>query len=110
MNKKIEFTYEGIEYTLEYDRAAIRYMESVGLDMSAIGSKPATMMGILWRGAFVKNHKKENVDKIDNMYKEIKNKTDLNAGLLEMVSEAYTSLYGDGENDDDSKNIEWKMS
>lgn len=109
MNKQIEFTYEGVDYTLEYDRASIRYMENNGLDMGAISSRPATMMSILWQGAFLKNHKKETPDKIQRMYEGLKNKSDLNAALIEMVSETYTALYGDSE-EDDSKNIEWKMS
>lgn len=108
MNKKIEFNYEGVDYTLEYDRKAIELMEANGLQMDAVRSKPASMISILWQGAFLKNHRKETPAKIQQIYDNIKNKSDLNAALSEMVFETYTVLLGDGE--DDSKNIDWKMS
>ena len=111
MNKKIEFTYEGVDYTLEYNREAIKYMEAKGLDIEQITSKPLTMIELLWQGAFLKNHRKEKVDKIQEIYGNIGNKSELNAALSEMFLETYSALIGDSdEADDNSKNISWKMS
>lgn len=109
MNKKIEFTYDGVDYTLEYCRESIKYMEGKGLDITAIESKPLTMIDILWQGAFYKNHKKEKIDTIQKIYDGINNKSELNAALSEMFIETYSALIGDSE-EDGSKNIEWKMS
>jgi len=109
MNKKIEFSYEGVDYTLEYDRKAIEIMEANGLELDSVRSKPASMVSILWQGAFLKNHKKEKPSKIQEIYDNMKNKSDLNTYLSEMVFETYAVLLGDDE-EDDSKNIEWKMS
>ena len=67
------------------------------------------MVSILWQGAFLKNHKKEKPSKIQEIYDNMKNKSDLNTYLSEMVFETYAVLLGDDE-EDDSKNIEWKMS
>ena len=49
MNKKIEFNYDGVDYTLEYNREAIMFMESKGLDISKVTSQPLTMIS---RGIF----------------------------------------------------------
>lgn len=110
MNKKIEFSYDGENYTLEYNREAIKYMESRGLELDAIQSKPLTMVEILWEGAFLVNHRKEKADKIQKIYAGIKNKSELNKALSDMFYETYAILIGDSDETDDSKNIEWKMS
>lgn len=110
MNKKIEFNYDGEDYILEYNREAIKYMESRGLDLSAIQKQPITMVEILWQGAFFKNHRKENFSRIQEIYENIGNKTELNAALSEMFYETYSILIGDNEDEKNPKNISWKMS
>ena len=109
MNKKIEFSYKDEDYTLEYDRNSVRVMEANGLEINAIKSKPASMIEILWQGAFLKNHKKIKAEKVMEIYNNMSNKSDLNAALSEMIYETYESLLGDSE-EDNSKNIEWKKS
>ena len=111
MNKKIEFNYDGVDYTLEYNRDAVVYMENRGLNIQEVKAKPLTMIEKLWQGAFYKNHKKEKIDKIQEIYDSINNRTDLNAALIEMFYETYEALIGDDkEEEDNSKKIEWKMS
>lgn len=110
MNKKIEFSYKDNDYVLEYDRKSIEIMENNGLDLYAVKSKPASMISILWQGAFLKNHRKEKIERIQEIYNNISNKSDLNATLTEMVYETYSALFGDGDGENDSKNIDWKMS
>lgn len=110
MNKKIEFNYNGVDYTLEYNRSAIKYMEGIGFNISELESKPLTMIGILWKGAFHKNHKYEKAEIIEEIYDSIKNKSELNAALSQMFIETYSVLIGDSDETDNSKNIEWKMS
>ena len=110
MNKKIEFNYEGKDYTLEYDRKSIKIMEANGLKINDIAEQPVSMIEILWQGAFLKNHKNEKTETIEKIYEKIPNRSDLNAGLISMFTETYTSLIGDSDEKDDSKNIEWKMA
>lgn len=109
MNKKIEFSYKDTNYTLEYDRKSVEMMEANGLELELVRSKPASMVSILWQGAFFKNHKKEKTARIEEIYNNISNKSDLHTALCEMIYETYTVLLGDNE-EDDSKKIEWKMS
>ena len=40
MSKKIEFNYNGKEYTLEYNREAIMVMEKAGFSLDAYVQKP----------------------------------------------------------------------
>jgi hypothetical protein len=110
MNKKIEFNYEGKDYTLEYDRKAIQLMEGNGLEITKIEDKPYSSIQILWQGAFLKNHKNEKTETIEEIYKRIPNKSELNKGVISMFNETYYSLIGDSEGEDNSKNIEWKMA
>jgi hypothetical protein len=110
MNKTITFKYEGKEYTLEYDRKTIKILEAHGLSLDKVEGQPLTTMELLWQGAFLKNHKNEKEDKILDMYRNIKDKSALNEGLITMYRETYLALLGDDEDIDDSKKIEWKMS
>lgn len=111
MNKKIQFNYDGVDYTLEYDRKAVNLMEANGLDLNAIHSKPSSMISILWQGAFLKNHRKETAEKVQEMYDRIPNKSELNEALQNMIIETYSVLIGDNDSQEDpSKNITWKMS
>lgn len=111
MNKKIEFKYGDEDYTLEYNRDAVIFMESQGFDLRQIQTRSVTMLDILWKGAFYKNHRKVKIDKIEEIYRNISNKEDLHAGLIEMLNETYVSLLADNDDvEDNSKNIEWKMS
>lgn len=110
MNKKIEFNYEGKDYTLEYDRKSVKIMEANGLEIKRIEEQPFSMIEILWQGAFFKNHKNEKAEKITEIYDNIPNKSELNAALVSMFSETYTSLIGDSDSQDNSKKVEWKMA
>lgn len=109
MNKKIEFQYEGKNYCLEYDRTSIQYMESIGFDLNSIGKMPATMVEIMFQGAFLKNHKKLTRDRIKEIYESLNNKTELMNALIEMVSETYNSMFDTDEEEVDSKNQNWKI-
>ena len=109
MNQKIEFNYNGKDYTLEYNRAAVKLLENNGLRIDQIQSQPFSAIDLLWQGAFMMNHKNEKPDKIREIYEHIGNKGELNAALIEMYTDTYRSLITDDE-DDDSKKIEWKMN
>ena len=107
MNKKIEFDYDGEHYVLEYDRASINYMEAKGFVLEQFQSKPSTMLGLAWEGAFVKNHKKEKVGKVNELFDLIGNRDELYPALSEMIEETYKFIL---EGDENSKKIEWKIS
>lgn len=110
MNKKIEFQLDDKDYCLEYDRDSIKYMEMRGFDIESIGKMPATMIEILFEGAFYKNHKSLKKAKISEIFKQLESKTELVNQLIEMVGETYNSLFdSDDEEGSETKNKNWKI-
>lgn len=107
MNKKIEFKYQDTDYCLEYDRNAIMAMEKEGFSLENIKSQSVTMTDIAFTYAFLKNHKKVTSQKINEIFESLHDKTGLLGALIEMYQEAYISIYSD--NEDESKNTEWKI-
>lgn len=107
-NKKIKMNYKGKEYTLEYNRKTVTELEALGFVASEFANKPATMLPLAFRGAFLKNHKFLNKDLIDEMFEHISNKTNLISTLGEMITECYTSLMGDNEEDVEG-NASWEI-
>ena len=55
-NKKIKLNYKDKDYILEYNRKTVSDLENMGFVASEIASKPATMLPLAFRGAFLKNH------------------------------------------------------
>lgn len=108
MNKKIEFTYKGKDYVLEYNRNAIRLMESQGFNADKFTEQPITMVELAFEGAFVKNHAKTTRAEVEEIYSLFKNKRELINQLIVMIQETYSTLFDDNE-EDDSKNIDWKV-
>jgi len=109
MNKKLEFDYDGTHYTLEYNREAIKYMESQGFVLSQFQDKFNTMLDIAFVAAFLKNHKRVNGKLVEEIYSHIHDKVALSQSLIEMYAETYNSMLDDTDATDDTKNIEWKM-
>lgn len=106
MSKMIEFKYQDIDYCLEYNREAVKLMEQQGFDMQEFTKKPMTMGDLAFQGAFIKNHRNIKVQKINEIYDSLNDKSKLLVTLLEMVQETYEDLYSDNK---DEKNIEWKI-
>ncbi len=112
MSKKIEIDYENQHYVLEYNRTAIRYMESQGFSLNDIINKSMTMTEIAFLAAFIKNHKQVKGAEATNIFYHIPDKNELRDALIEMYAETYTSLLDatDENGDNDGKKASWKMS
>lgn len=104
---KINLTYENKEYTLEYSRQSVRTMESQGFNFDELTTKPATMLPLLFDGAFMKNHRGIKRRLIDEIYDEISNKGELLAALGEMYAETLNTLVGDKA---DEGNVQWAVT
>lgn len=107
MAKTINFSYEGTDYTLEFTRKSVRAMEQAGFDLSAIASKPMTVLPELFAGAFQAHHKYMKEEKINEIYALLPNKKDLVEKLAEMYNEPIEALV---EEPDESKNVKWGAS
>lgn len=112
MGKHITLTDKnsGKVYTLEYNRKAIETMERQGFISSELADKPATMLPLLLRGAFLMHHPTVRREVAESLLDEIHNKTALIEKLVEMYNEPILSLIGDGEGEEDMGNVEWGAS
>lgn len=108
MSTKIEFKYKEKNYTLEYNRDSIRIMEKQGFNAEKFTEQPMTMVELAFEGSFIMNHPKTTRAEVQEIYSLFKNKRALMNQLLVMIQETYSTLFEDNE-EDDSKNIEWKV-
>lgn len=107
MNTKINLTYKGVSYTLEYDRATVKLLEANGLDITSFMDKPMTNVELAFAGAFIKNHRKVSQTTIDEIFSTCKDKTGLTNALVKMINETYESLLDEPE--DNEGNATWEV-
>ena len=105
---KIVLNYENKEYELEYSRQSVKMMEGQGFVLDEITAKPMTMIPLLFTGAFIKNCKGTKRATIDEIYKNIANKTALLEALMEMYSETLSSLTDDSG--EEEGNVTWTLT
>ena len=106
MNTQIKLTYQGVEYTLEYNRAAVKVLEANGFNAAEILEKPMTNIELMFQCAFIKNHPSTPMSTIEEILKGCADKSKLLAALKNMIDETYESLLA--EPDGDSGNVSWK--
>ena len=106
MNTKIELYYKGIDYTLEYNRAAVKVLEAQGFKPDEVLDKPMTNVELLFQCAFIKNHPNTQINTISEILNACPDKTNLIASLKKMVDETYESLLAEPEGD--AGNVSWK--
>ena len=103
---KIKINYEAKTYTLEYTREVVKIMEKQGFDMEKIESQPLTQITLLFRGAFIQNHREIAIKTVDDILEEIENKEDLLRKLVTMYQETVVTLIG--ESSKKEKNATWE--
>ena len=101
MAKKITVPYGGKTYTLEFTRSTAAALERAGFVIGELGDKPATMIPMLFSGAFAANHPNTKVATINKIYDGLSNKSGLVKVLAEMYSEAVYTLLSDDEEEDE---------
>lgn len=108
MNTKINLTYKGVPYTLEYDRMSVKTLEANGFDIADFMAKPMSNIELAFAGAFLKHHRKTKQSVITEIYDKCPNKSDLIEALVQMIQETYESLLEDTEADDEG-NATWEV-
>ena len=103
---KINLSYNKKEYSLEYSRESVKTMERGGFVLSEIDRQPATMIPMLFQGAFIKNHRGIKRNIMDEIYDEIGDKTGLMQALIEMYADTLGSLMDDKEAEG---NVSWEL-
>ena len=99
---------EGKEYILEYNRQSVQQIEKMGFSIEEISKKPMTMFPLMFRGAFIKNHKYIKDSEITEIYDKISKKSVLHDRLMDRISECYISL-SDKEDADNEGNADWEI-
>lgn len=99
----IKLSKDNADYILEYDRESITYLEKIGFSLEDYSKKPASMMPLLFKGAFYKNHKYIKQSEIDDIYNNISRKTELMNKLISMLGESYEDLVENKEG-----NLDWE--
>jgi hypothetical protein len=110
MSKKISFTYENKDYTLEYTLRTIKTMEDRGFRLDAIDEKPATVIPMLFHGAFLRHHRGIDQRTTEKIYAGMTHKNDLVKELIGMYQEALEALLDDDEDEGDEGNANWTLS
>ncbi len=108
MAKQIRFTYDGVDYTLEFTRKSVESMENTGFVISEVFEKPMTLLPRLFAGAFLAHHRFVKRDVIDKIYDSLPNKQDLISKLAEMYNEPIAALLDEPE--DEEGNVKWEAS
>ena len=105
MNKQLRFTYNGVDYVLEFTRKSVESMERSGFVADDINKKPMTILPALFAGAFLANHRNTKREVIDEIYDKLPNKMDLIGKLGEMYNEPLMALLDDPEGTEG--NVNW---
>ena len=106
MGKQIRLTYEGVAYTLEFNRNAVRKMERNGFIASDIDKKPATVLPELFAGAFIMHHPYMKREKIDAIFEKTTNRMKLVERLGAMYNEPIEAMLEEPE--EDAGNASWE--
>jgi hypothetical protein len=109
MAKTIHLKFEGKDYELEYNRDAVRVLESTGFVADDLFTKPVTMLPMLFYGAFMAHHKGIKRKEVERIYENLSGRSDLIGVLIEMYRDTVSSLMVD-DNDGAEGNATWTMS
>ena len=107
MNTKINLTYKGVDYVLEYDRSIVKLLEANGFEITTALEKPMTNIELMFTAAFQKNHRKVSQATIDEIYKTCPDKGALTNHLIKMIQETYDALMDEPE--ENEGNAKWEV-
>ena len=105
MNTKIELTYQGVDYILEYTRTSVVALENTGFKLNEFLEKPMGSIDDAFKYAFLKNHPNVQMKTIQEIFEHCRDKSNLISALYKMIAETYDSLLADPV--DDEGNASW---
>lgn len=95
MSKKLEFTIDEQQYTLEFTRAAYAEMERAGFRLDNVDAMPLTSTYFLFWGALRKNHPTVTLDRASRLFDTLIDEgyelSDILGALVELMNEVFTS-------------------
>lgn len=110
MSKQIKLNYDNKEYILEYNRKSVSAMEVLGFNAKEVDDKMATMIPLMFQGAFIMHHPSIKIALINEIYDKVEDKMKLMNTLSNMINDCYQSLLADNDKkEDDGKNVSWEI-
>ena len=107
MAKRIRIPSEDKKYVLEYTRKTASVMERSGFNLDELTDKPNTMIPMLFRGAFLANHKDTKESTIEKIYDGLTRKTARSNGLVDMYRATRETLLVDTPHEGEG-NPDWE--
>ena len=108
VKRAISFTWEGSEYTLEYNRASAELLEKkLGINivkMVSGGDIRITDLPVLFRVALMMHHPDMKASTANALYDLLSNKDDLYLALVEMLAATISDIF---EEPEEGKAISW---
>lgn len=108
MANAVTFTYENVNYTLDFDRNTAVLLEQQGFKVENVYEKPNTYIPMLFYYAFQKYHRGIKRNLVDEIYKVMPKKSDLIKALVELYLETGNSLFDEPEGDEG--NLTWEQN
>ena len=103
----ITITYDDRKYLLTYTRETARALQSSGFDITELRAKPNVMIPMLFRGAFLANHRDAKTKLLDEIFDSLPSRTELIAELVGMYQECVDSLFDEPSS---GGNATWEKS
>lgn len=110
MAKKITVPYKGKTYTLEYTRKTVSMMEKQGFKIHELADMPASMVPLLFHGAFLANHPNVKGETKEAIFSGLRQRSELVKVLVEMYVAAYDTLFDSEDEGEDEGNPGWGMT
>lgn len=107
MAKTLEFSYNGIDYTLEYTKRTVEQMENSGFNLSELRDKPMTVLPSLFRGAFLAHHRYVKQGVIDDIFALMPNKGELIGKLAEMYNDPIAQMMDEPDEEQGKNSLTW---
>ena len=109
MATNITFTYDGDDYTLEYNREALRVLDSkYDFSLSDIERLQVSKIPDLFHCAFLMHHPQVRRKTTDEVWDALGEKDELISALTEMYAEAINSIMG--ETPKRGKAVSWQRN
>ena len=105
---KVEFDYDDEHYVLEFSRKTVSALENSGFVLQDALKKPATLFPQLFAGAFAMHHPRMKEEKINTIYKDLAEKDELFAALVECYQAPLNAMFDEPE--DETKKVHWKKN
>lgn len=107
--KKIKYTFDGVDYTLEYTPMSVRKMERDGFDFTAMDKHVINVGYDLFSGAFIARHDYVPKQERDKMFEAMKNENEAGQNLLECLAEMLKDELDFIVSKPNAKNVTWAM-